>query len=103
MILMVPRFLLVIVLLMFLVFFLKIFLICHDTNKPLMGCRKFLVNAAFYIFARLIGVFSFFTWHSYKYMGENEVDYTEYLGNNELQPVSSSLGGLMKDFYSSPQ
>jgi hypothetical protein len=101
--LMVPRFLVLIVVLMFAVFFVKIFLICHDTNKPLMGCRKFLVNATFYIAARLIGVFSFFTWHSYRYIGENEVDYSEYLGHNELQPVASSLGGLMKDFYSRPQ
>ena len=44
-----------------------------------------------------------FTWHTYQYIGDNEVDYSEYLGHNELQPVASSLGGLMKEFYSRPQ
>lgn len=99
---MVPRFLILVFVLTFTVLFVNIFLICHDSRKPLTGCRKFLVNGTFYIAARLIGVFSFLTWHTYHYLGENEVDYSEYLGHNQLHPVGSSLGGLMKDFYSRP-
>ena len=82
MFLMVPRFLLLLVILGLAVFFVKIFLICHDSNKPLIGCRKFLVNSTFSIAGRLLGVFSFFTWHTYQYIDENEVNYSEYLGHN---------------------
>lgn len=49
---------------------------------------------------RLIGVLVFSTWHTYRYLSEREVDYSEYLGSNELQSVKSSIGGLMKEFYS---
>jgi len=100
---MVPRFLLLLIILGICVLLMNIFLVCHDPNKPLTGCRKFLVNSTYYLAGRLIGVFSFFTWHTYQYIGDNKVDYSEYLGHNELQPVASSLGGLMKEFYSRPQ
>ena len=78
----------------------KILMVCHDPQKPIKGCRKFLINGLYYIVARLIAVFVFFTWSTYKYLDEKECDYSEYLGTNEIQPVDSSLGRLMKDFYS---
>ena len=100
MFLLVPRFILLILLFVIEVFFIKIFMIWHKDGEALSGCRKCLVNATLQFFTRLQGVFAFGAWHSYKYLREDEVDYSEYLGTNELMPVESSIGGVMKEFYS---
>jgi hypothetical protein len=100
MVLLIPRIILLIAFSLVCFILLKIFLICHDHRRPYFGIRKFLINGAYYICCRFIGVFVFSTWHTYRYLSEREVDYSEYLGSNELQSVASSIGGLMKEFYS---
>jgi len=70
----------------------KLVLLSHNSNKPLAGVRKFLVNLLFNIFWRLIAIFTFFTWHRHVKLSRNEVDYTAYLGTNEEIPIDDSLG-----------
>lgn len=84
MFLLVPKAILCVLLMLLTVLLVKIFMMCHDPRKPLKGCRKYLINGLYYITARLIGVFVFFTWNTYKYLSETDVDYSEYLGTNEL-------------------
>ena len=100
MFLLVPRFLLLIVLFVLEVFFIKLFMLCHKDGEALSSFRKCLVKSTLQFFTRLQAVFSFWSWHSYKYLREDEVDYSEYLGTTELMPVESSIGGVMKEFYS---
>jgi hypothetical protein len=92
MFLLVPKAIFTVLMMLLNVLIVKIFMTCHDPRKPLKGCRKFLINGTYYLTARLISVFSFFTWSTYRYMSETEVDYSEYLGTNEPQPIEASLG-----------
>ena len=100
--LMIPRFILAAVIFLTWILTIKVLLLCRNTRVPLQGCRKFLINVVNYFFLRLFGVFAFFTWHTYYKMREDEVDYSEYLGTTEFLPTDSSIGGMMKDFYSRP-
>lgn len=99
---MIPRALLSVIFGIIVIVLMNILLLCYDRSKPLQGCRKGLVNLVNYFFGRCFGVFCLFTWHTYYYMREDEVDYSEYLGTNEIMPTDSSLGGMMKEFYSRP-
>lgn len=99
MFLLVPRFTLLTFFFAMKVFTMSILLLCHKEERPLSGCRKCLVTFSLKFWSRLEGVFGFFTWHSYKYLSDDEVDYSEYLGTTELMPVDSSIGGVMKEFY----
>ena len=87
MFLLIPRFIFIIVLLILLWLFVKIFLCGHDKSKPLKGCRKYIINFTYKISSRLVGLFGYFTWYSYRYLSEAEVDYSEYLGTNEILPA----------------
>jgi len=78
---------------------LKIWLLFHDYKKPLIGLRKFLVNWTIYFSIRLLGI-CFLTWYRQKWLTHDDVDYSEYLGNNEPQQVGASIGAQMKEFYS---
>ncbi len=100
MFLLVPRMLSIVVSLLLLTFFLKIMLVCQDLDKPLYGCRKAVINFLYKVTARSLGVFGFFTWHSYVILTEEEVDYTLYLGSNIATPIPSSIGGQMRSLYS---
>ena len=94
-----PRMILMVVSFLLCVMFLRIALVCHDHRQPLSGFRKGLVRCIYYVNFRFTGVFALFTWHTYRYMNEDEVDYSEYLGTNGPLPPSASLGSTMKDFY----
>jgi hypothetical protein len=61
----------------------KLLTLCTDPNKPLSRFRKGLVRCTLYVLFRIITLFAFFTWHTYRYLDESEVDYSEYLGTNE--------------------
>lgn len=82
---------------------LKVALIGYKKDTPIAGCRKTVINYIFYICWRLIGVVALFTWHTHKYLSENEVSYEEYLGTREIVPVLQSLGSVMKEFYYRPE
>ena len=100
MLLLVPRMLSIVITLLLLTFFLKITLVCHDLDKPLRGCRKTVINFFYKVAARSLGVFGFFTWHTYVILTEEEVDYSLYLGTNQATPIPSSIGGQMRRLYS---
>lgn len=99
MFLLVLRFVGVVVSLSLCCLLLKIWLLFHDPKKPLLGLRKFLVNWTIYFSIRLLGI-CFLTWYRQKWLTHKDVDYSEYLGTNEPQPVGASLGAQMKEFYS---
>lgn len=82
MFLLIPRLVILVLSVLGAWFFVKIFLFRHDETKPLLGCRKATINFVYGVFARILGLFSLFTWHSYRYLSEADVDYTEYLGSN---------------------
>ena len=85
--LLIPRIICLVVFPLLAFLIIKLLLVCHDHRKPLQGLRKFLVRGAYKFFVRLIGVFVTFTWHTYHYLSERDVDYSEYLGSNQLITV----------------
>lgn len=92
MFLLVPRILFGLVSLLLLVIFMNLLMIGHDRTKPLARPRKLLLRVVSYIFLRLIAVGGLFTWHTYRYISPEEVDYSEYLGTSEVHPVCQSIG-----------
>jgi hypothetical protein len=82
MFLMIPRFIALIVVFFTFTLLTKIWLLCHDKQKPITGCRKFLINITDSIMCRLLGLV-FFTWQRNVYLSHDVIDYTDYLGTNE--------------------
>ena len=103
MFLLLPRFLFIVLMVLVNYLLLKLALIGRKKNTPLAGCRKVTINIVNYVCWRLIGVVTFFTWHTYRYLREDEISYEEYLGEREIKPVHESLGSIMKDFYARPE
>jgi hypothetical protein len=114
----IPRVIVFFVCIFLLAVFCRIFLICHDVNKPVTGCRYALIYMSFQLWVRLPVLVALFGWISHKQYTPEEVDYSEYLGpnwKNELNDhmtskqadsmlVSNHLGGLfdITAFLTSP-
>jgi hypothetical protein len=58
MLLLIPRILFGILMLILIIIFVNLLLIGHDRSQPLTGLRKILLNVVFYVFLRLMCVFS---------------------------------------------
>jgi 1-acyl-sn-glycerol-3-phosphate acyltransferase len=96
MVLLVPRLVLCILLFSLNVLLLKILLIGQDRSKPVLGCRKKMVNATMYVIWRLMSTFVLFTWHKVHYFTHEEVNYAEYLGTDKPIPLGASIGRRRK-------
>ena len=60
---------------------LNVLLICHDSSKPLVGCRKIMCRVYIKACVHFISIFSFFTILGHKEMALGDVNYyEEYLG-----------------------
>ena len=97
---MIPRFILLLIFMFTAACIDKLLLICHDPTRPMSRFRKCLIRCNNYFWWRCIGFFCCFTWHTYRYLTHDDVNYSEYLGTNEPQMNCQSIGKTMKEFYS---
>ena len=100
MLLLVPRMLTVPIFFAVNVFAVKILMCGHREGTPLGGCRKALIRFVYNVCWRIVAIFGMFTWHTYVYLNDEDVDYSEYLGTNERMSIENSIGSQMKKFYS---
>ena len=79
--LMIPRILISTFSLILLVLCLNIFLIGHNRNKPIVGCRKFLTSNSLKLITSFLCIVGWFTYPSHEEISLEEVNhYIEYLG-----------------------
>lgn len=89
--LLIPRILFVIVIGLLMVLLLNLVLICHDTSRPIRGCRKVLISGIMYIGTNLVSLVGWFTYLGHAYVTESQVDhYEEYLGTVEEQQLAQA-------------
>jgi hypothetical protein len=98
--LLIPRFLFAVTLMCAQLVGIRIILAGANMEKPLSAARKSMIDCLYYIVWRMIGVLTFFTWHTYEYL--DEVDYSEYLGVDDAQTAFSAIGELKRERYSVP-
>lgn len=89
--LLIPRYLIGLVALGFMLIITKCFLIGHRTGQPIRkGCRKFVIRLAFNLTARFLLFFSFWTWTSHEFVQAN---YEKYLGSDNDEETRGKDSG----------
>lgn len=81
--LLVPRMLIGISLIIILAGLVKILLLWHPSNAPILGCRKFLIHFCLKVVSFLITTITFFCWMSEKTIDITKTplgNYSQYLG-----------------------
>ena len=82
--LLLPRFLYAMITVLLVAVFCRLFLIGHNLENPVTGCRRVMIRFMFQVLIRLQGVIGLFAWYSHDVIKHTDpkVDYEEYLGPN---------------------
>ena len=66
----IPRFVVCLGLGLIMTLFIKIWMTCHDRNKPVTGLRKYLCRNTFRFFMFLMGIFGWWKFLGHKYLSK---------------------------------
>ena len=80
--LLVPRLIMTTIITVSNVIFVKIILMCHNEEVPILGCRKAVLKFVFWLHSHLVCILCLFHFLKYEYVSEEAVGhYEEYLGS----------------------